>query len=134
MPTRSRKKQKQRSRRSVAMEKTLDRMKVENVEKLVDVSMDKTKHPFHSGCLCHNCIDEELRNIPEKEVNDKEQWIEDFKPIYQKALLNPNKKNKLIIKKFITSVYAFADLKMRYDRNKKINVVLSRMTFPSLIE
>jgi len=106
------------------MEKTVDKMKVETLQRSVDKSKDKMRHSFKSGCLCPDCIGEELRNIPEKEVNDKEKWLEDFKPIYEKAILNPNKKNKMIIKKYITEIYAFAELKSRYERQKKVNDLL----------
>jgi hypothetical protein len=119
---RNKKKQQQRSRRSIKMEKTIDRMKCEVLQRSVNQTKDKMKHID---------IDEELRNIPEKEVNDKEQWLEDFRPIYDKAVrsINPNKKNKLIVKKYMVEVYAFAELKTRYERNKKVNDLLSQLKF-----
>jgi len=124
--SRGRKKQKQRSRRET-LEKTVDKMSLKSITHSVDVSMDKMLHTFNSGCLCPDCIDEEMRGVSEKEVNDKEKWIEDFKPIYEKASLNLNEKNKMIVKKYIYKVYEFAELKMRYERQKKVNELLSQL-------
>jgi hypothetical protein len=104
------------------MEKTIDKMKKEMLQRSINQTQDKMKNID---------IDEELRNIPEKEVKDKEQWLEDFRPIYDKAVrsINPNKKNKLIIKKYMVEVYAFAELKTRFERNKKVNDLLSQLKF-----
>ena len=117
---RGRKKQQQRSRRSIKIENTIDKMKKEMLQRSINQPQDKMKNID---------IDEELRNIPEKEVKDKEQWLEDFRPIYDKAIINPNKKNKLIIKKYMVEVYSFAELKTRYERNKKVNDLLSQLKF-----
>ena len=114
---RGRKKQQQRSRRSINMEKAASNLSLEGIKRSIELEMEK---------MCPS-IEEELRNIPESEVKDKEKWIEDFKPIYEKALSNPNEKNKLLITKYVRAVYAYGDLKMRYDRNKKIEHLFSQM-------
>jgi hypothetical protein len=126
---RGRKKQKQRTRRSVAMEKNVDKMNEEGLQKSVDDSRKKLHHRYNRDCLCPECIDEETRDIPKSEVDEKEKWIEDFRPTYEKACLNLNKKNKLIIQKYIGAVYALAELTDRYERNKKIHDLISQMKF-----